>query len=150
MRQQKQKPIVHNEELQFWEENFRRRKLLHPDCVQKQIYSQFPIKMLRGDDSWHVRFATWAAAPTLADLFIILLLFSSCLSLLDSRSETELQLWSLQRHTQLGGSVSRTSAGLQAPKQVSPALVCSSPPLFSSPRAQPSCTFTLRVAFSHH
>lgn len=87
--------------------------------------------MLGGDDSWHVRFATWAVAQMLADLFIILLLFSSCLSL-DSRSETELHLWSLQRHTQLGGSVSCTSAGLQAPKQVSPALVRSS--ALNSPR----------------
>lgn len=150
MRQQKQKPIFHNEEIQFWDENFRMRKLLHPDCLQKIIYSQFRIKMLGGDDSWHVRFTTWAAAQTLADLFIILLLFYSCFSLLDSRSETELQLWSLQRHTQLGGSVSRTSAGLQAPKQVSPALVWSSLPLFSTPQAQPSCTFTLRVALLHH
>ena len=41
------------------------------------------------------------------------------MSLCTCRSETELQLWSLQRHTELGGTVPRTSAGLKAPKQVS-------------------------------
>lgn len=37
----------------------------------------------------------------------------------DSRSEAELYLWSLQCHTELGGTVPCTSAGLKAPKQVS-------------------------------
>lgn len=35
------------------------------------------------------------------------------------RSEAELHLWSVQRHAELCGTVSRTSAGLKAPKQVS-------------------------------
>lgn len=42
-----------------------------------------------------------------------------CAILFDSRSEAKLLLWSLQRHTQLSGTVPCTSAGLKAPKQVS-------------------------------
>lgn len=49
----------------------------------------------------------------------VLYLFMQRVSLCTCRSETELQLWSLQRHTELGGTVPRTSAGLKAPKQVS-------------------------------
>lgn len=81
------------------------------DCVQGS--ENHAIVLRCGNVRWYLLTFEWKVFEIMSRVCPLYVF------LLDSRSETELHLWSLQRHTELGGTVSCTPAGLKAPKQVS-------------------------------